>query len=305
MHDVGRLATLVTVTQTGSINEAAKRLGYTPPAVSQQLTKLEKEVGAELLVRHYRGVRLTPAGEVLVEYARRILDDVRETREALAQITALTAGRLRIGSFATGGIHLLPSVMASFRNAHPNIELTLEEYEPPVGLAALDEGRVDLVLTHTYEHGASPPIPKKITTEALLVEELILVTADTDVASHGPGTIPWQSVAKRSLISGPRGFANREALENLFYAEGLDPPKVGFETGNYLVACALSSANSGIAFVPDMHVDIAARTMPLSTRRLTSPGLHRTIVMAWRTDNRSPGLHTLRSLLRQTFAKGG
>ena len=85
MYDLTRLATLVAVSETGSINQAAARLGYTPPAVSQQLTKLEREVGMPLLVRSRRGVELTAAGQTLVEYARRIMETLDEARAALRE----------------------------------------------------------------------------------------------------------------------------------------------------------------------------------------------------------------------------
>ncbi len=97
MYDPTRLAALVAVAEAGSITRAAARLGYTAPALSQQLAKLEREAGAALLVRHHRGARLTAAGELLAGRARRILDELDQARHELARLAGLSGGRLRWG----------------------------------------------------------------------------------------------------------------------------------------------------------------------------------------------------------------
>src|SRR3954471_21070648 len=129
MYDSTRLAALVAVAEAGSITRAAARLGYTAPALSQQLAKLEREAGSELLVRTHRGARLTAAGEVLVTHARRALDEMDRARLELSQLRGLSGGRLRIGTFTTAGIHLLPPVLTAFRREHPEVELRVAEYE--------------------------------------------------------------------------------------------------------------------------------------------------------------------------------
>jgi molybdenum-dependent DNA-binding transcriptional regulator ModE len=81
MYDPTRLAALVAVAEAGSITRAAARLGYTAPALSQQVAKLEREAGAVLVVRSHRGARLTAAGELLAERARRVLDETTRRLE--------------------------------------------------------------------------------------------------------------------------------------------------------------------------------------------------------------------------------
>src|SRR6478609_6556354 len=123
MYDPTRLAALVAVAEAGSITRAAERLGYTPPALSQQVAKLEREAGATLLVRSHRGTRLTDAGELLVVRARRVLDEMELARHELAGLTGLSGGTLRLGTFQTAGTHLLPPVLSAFRRAHPDVAL--------------------------------------------------------------------------------------------------------------------------------------------------------------------------------------
>lgn len=193
MYDPTRLAALVAVAEAGSITRAAERLGYTPPALSQQLAKLERETGTALLVRHHRGARLTPAGELLTARARRVLDELDRARHELARLTGLSGGALRLGTFQTAGIQLLPPVLSAFRRAHPDVDLSVADYEPPAGVAAVAAGEVDLALTHTYEPAVSAPLPSSVTAEPVLVEELVLVTAPGHVLAGDASRLPWRS----------------------------------------------------------------------------------------------------------------
>lgn len=157
MYDPVRLAALVAVAEAGSITRAAERLGYTPPALSQQLAKLEREAGTALLVRHHRGARLTGAGELLVARARRVLDELDRARHELARLTGLAGGTLRLGTFQTAGIQLLPPVLSTFRRAYPDVALSVAFHEPTAGITAVAAGEIDLALTHAYEPGEPPP----------------------------------------------------------------------------------------------------------------------------------------------------
>lgn len=201
MYDPTRLAALVAVSEAGSITRAAARLGYTAPALSQQLAKLEREAGAALLVRHHRGARLTAAGELLAGRARRVLDEMDQARHELASLAGLSGGRLRVGTFVTAGIHLLPPVLTAFRRAHPDVELAVTDYEPPAGVTAVAAGDVDLALTHAYEPAVPHPLPAGLSAEPLLVEELVLVTALGQMLSEGSGPLPVAELAGRPLIS--------------------------------------------------------------------------------------------------------
>ncbi|MFE2293046.1 LysR family transcriptional regulator [Streptomyces sp. NPDC059452] len=244
MYDPTRLAALVAVAETGSITRAAAHLGYTAPALSQQLAKLEREAGAALLVRHHRGARLTAAGELLAGRARRVLDELDQARHELAQLAGLSGGRLRVGTFTTAGVHLLPPVLSAFRRAHPDVELTVTEYEPPGGVAAVIAGQVDLALTHTYEPAVADPPPSGVTLEPLLVEELVLATAVGHRLSEGTGRLPVAELAGRPLISSAPAHPPRRGVEGAL-AEAGATPAVVCESPGYALVCALVSAGLG------------------------------------------------------------
>ncbi|MEV0828991.1 LysR family transcriptional regulator [Nonomuraea rubra] len=297
MQDLNRLATLIAVSETGSISKAAARLGYTPPALSQHLAKLERDVGMVLLVRSSRGVELTQAGQTLLVYARQVMHILDEARSALAEVAGLTEGRIRIGSFTTAGVHLLPQAVLRFRRNYPNIHTSIHEYEPPTGDTALINGEIDVLLTHVYEHGPVSELPPSLESETVLVEALYAVMSADHEAAREPGPLPPRELARWPLVTGPRGFANREALETYFAAEGMGPPKIALETGNYAMATSLAVSGSALALVPTMSLP-TGHSSEIVIRRLAEPGLSRQILLVWRSFDTPPGLGTIRQFIR-------
>ncbi|MCX4824914.1 LysR family transcriptional regulator [Streptomyces sp. NBC_01142] len=300
MYDPTRLAALVAVAEAGSITRAAARLGYTAPALSQQLAKLEREAGATLLVRHHRGARLTAAGELLAARARRVLDEMDRARHELARLAGLSGGRLRVGTFTTVGIHLLPPVLSAFRRAHPDVELAVAEYEPPGGVLAVAAGEVDLALTHAYEPAEAAPPPAGVVLEALLVEELVLVTAPGHALAGGSGRLPVAELAGQPLISSAPSHPPRKGVEGALARAGATPAVV-CESPGYALVCALVSAGLGVAVVPEMVAAMAAT--PLGVRQLEPAAFRRTISVAHRGEESSPAAESLRALLRGAFGR--
>src|SRR3979409_2368795 len=130
MLDTRRLRVLREVANRGSFSSAAEALDYTQSAVSQQIARLEAEVGMTLIERRPRGLRLTAAGEALVEHTDAILARLAAAEAELEALTGLRSGRLRMASFPTAGATLMPLAIAAFSAAHPGVELTLIEGEP-------------------------------------------------------------------------------------------------------------------------------------------------------------------------------
>lgn len=294
MYDPTRLAALVAVAEAGSITRAAARLGYTVPALSQQLAKLERETGAELLVRTHRGTVLSTAGEVLVGHARLVLAQMERARLELAELAGVSGGRVRVGTFSTAGMHLLPPALTAFRRSHPAVRLSVAEYEPPAGLTAVAEGAVDLALTHLYEGAPETAAPGGVTVEPLLIEELLLITAPGHALTASAAPLSWPELDGQGLVSGPPSYPNRRAIEAALAAAGVAVPVV-CETPSYVTVCALVSAGLGVGLVPRMVAESAA--VPLGVRPLAPPGLRRTIALGWRTQERGPAVGALRTLL--------
>ncbi|VWC76834.1 LysR family transcriptional regulator [Burkholderia lata] len=144
--DVGRLRALLELDRCGTIAAAAEALCITPSAVSQQIAQLEQEADVKLTERIGRGVRLTPAGQTLVEYANRIMGVLDEARSELAKLRQEIAGELRVAAFPSVASAVLPHTIQTLRSTYPRLDIILEELEPSDGLAALRSWRADIAV---------------------------------------------------------------------------------------------------------------------------------------------------------------
>src|SRR6476469_822067 len=146
MLDVKRMRILKEVADRGSFSAAAEALSYTQSAVSQQIAALEREAGTQLVTRGLRGIRLTEAGEALVKHADAILTRLSDAEAELEAIRGLRGGRLRMATFATAGATLMPLAIATFRAAHPDVELAVRQLEPEESIPMLKAGELDIAL---------------------------------------------------------------------------------------------------------------------------------------------------------------
>ena len=119
MFDVKQLRVLKSVAEHGSFSAAADALSYTQPAISQQIAALEKRAGTPLFDRGSRGVRLTDAGQALVEHAEVVIARLAAAEAVLQAIAGVRGGRVRLSSFPTAGASLLPPAVAEFTSATP------------------------------------------------------------------------------------------------------------------------------------------------------------------------------------------
>ncbi|KAA9152562.1 LysR family transcriptional regulator [Amycolatopsis acidicola] len=144
MLDVRRLQVLRAVISSGSISQAARNLGYTPSALSQQLATLEREAGIELLERIGRGVRPTPAGALLSGHAELVGAQLAKAETELADLKAGRTGRLAIRYFATAGAALVPPAVAAIRREFPRLLLDLKLLEPVDSVPEVETGKSDV-----------------------------------------------------------------------------------------------------------------------------------------------------------------
>jgi len=243
--DAHRLAVLAEVAHAGSIAAAAQRLSFTPSAVSQQLAKLERDVGARLLDRHARGVTLTPVGEALLVHAEAI---VGELRTAERTVRALLDEELTVGTFASAGMTLVPAALAEFRRDHPGVALRLLDLEPPDGYGLVSSRELDLLITHRYP-GAPLPDPRGLQRSLLRSERFRLILPKGHAKAR-VRRLTLRALAAEDWISGNPGVPNRACLDQLADAAGVRL-RVAYETRDYQVIVALVEAGLGIAFVPE------------------------------------------------------
>jgi DNA-binding transcriptional LysR family regulator len=254
--DIERLRVLVEVAHSGSIAAAAKRMGFTASALSQQLAKLEREVGERLVDRGPSGVRPTPLGEVLVSHGERVLGAVHEAEDAVRDARRLPREHLSVGTFASAGKALVPAALATFRRAHPQVRLSLLDIEPPDGYGLVTSGSLDLLITHRYP---DVPLPSAaglhrahLMTDPL---RLVLPAGHRDASA---GRLPLATLTAAEWISGAPGVPNRIALDGAARQAGVEL-HVAYETRDYAVTLALVGAGVGVALVPDTTLRLADR----------------------------------------------
>jgi DNA-binding transcriptional LysR family regulator len=298
MLDAIRLQVFVHVAAAGSIANAAKALGYTPSAVSQQLSKLEREVGAVLAMRTRGGVELTTEGRVLMDHAGDLLSRLAAAEQAVRDAAQLRASEVRLGSFASGSLMLLAPTIAVFRREHPAVRLSLRDVEPPAGYDDVRRGDLDLLVTHAYP-GVTPPEPDGLIAEELLHDPLVAVVPEHWLPRSQQGPLSPGQLAEISLISGGPGDANRTALDTALASAGTSP-RVEFEIKDYAITLALVAAGAGAAVVPRLIASRAGngvRVLPID------PAQERRIFALHRLSSGNAAVTLFMTYLREVTAR--
>lgn len=151
MLSVWRLQLLREVSRRGTIKAAASAMSLTPPAVSQQLAILKRETGVDLLERSGRRVRLTEAGQLLVEYADTITGEIAAAEAALASLQHSMTGTLRVAAFPTAARAVMPVVMTALSRRHPGLRVTLQDLEANESFTALRMDEIDIAIVDEYD----------------------------------------------------------------------------------------------------------------------------------------------------------
>jgi DNA-binding transcriptional LysR family regulator len=155
--DPRRLLTFRAVVRAGSISAGARELGWTQPAVSQQLASLEREAGTPLLVRGPTGVVPTEAGAAVLRHADAVDAALRSAREEVDELVGLGVGTVRMAAFPSAGAVVVPAVAAELRERAPGVQLRVEEAEPPEAAALVRSNAVHLALAFRYPGPSAEP----------------------------------------------------------------------------------------------------------------------------------------------------
>lgn len=276
MLNLSRLRVLCEVVNRGSFSAAAESLSYTQSAVSQAIARLEAETGAPLVLRGRRGITPTPAGAALVSHAERILEQVRVAEAEIAAVMSERAGRLRVGSFPSGGATLMPPAVARFRRSHPDVALTLEDGEPEEIAPRLRAGELDLALL--YEFPGARPRSRRLATGLRSVKLL-----DDPMRVALPAEHPLADAAQLRLTdlrdeqwvqTSLQSPCARHVVATCVHA-GFEPT-VAFESDDFDTVQGLVAAGVGVALIPRLalnriHPGIAVRELATGepTRQVT------------------------------------
>ncbi|MBF6289879.1 LysR family transcriptional regulator [Nocardia cyriacigeorgica] len=261
MLDVRKLRLLRELAHRQTIAAVAEAMNYTPSAVSQQLSALEREAGVPLLERTGRRVTLTPAALTLVDHTETILATLERAAADLTRATEQLAGTLRIGAFPSAVPTILTPALIALTGQHPGLEVVVTELDPATAPAALRTEAVDVALVQEYDHVPVPPDPA-LDTDPLLAETIYLAALDDDpLPQHRDA--PW--------IAGTPGTLCHAMTIRVCEAAGFTP-RIRHHVDDFSAVLALVAAGRGVSLVPEL----GARTppgnvvlSPLPTRRHT------------------------------------
>ncbi|MFC8826784.1 LysR family transcriptional regulator [Streptomyces sp. NPDC057137] len=294
MLDLGRLRALHAVSVHGSVAAAAAALGYTPSAVSQQITKLERETRTTLLERRGRGVALTEEARHLATTAEELLAIVERAETTLEERRGQPTGRLTVGAFASAARGLLPGVLAELALRHPGLDVRLQEVDPHLSIDLVARGMIDLAVAHDWDI-APLPAPDGVEQAVIGDDQCdVLVPEGHPLAART--TVRREDLAHERWITQPPGTVCHDWLTRTLRAAGCEPD-IAHQAEENHTQLALVAAGLGIAMIPRL----GRGPLPVGVRAVAlEPVPMRRLYALWRTGAaRRPAVTTaVETLLR-------
>lgn len=251
--DAHALRVVKAIADEGSLTGAAASLGYSQPALSQLLKRLEARIGVPLTERVGRRMRLTEAGEVLARHAPAVTSALDAAAGELDELRGLRTGRVRLAAFPSASATLVPRLFAELARTHPGITLTYVEAEPPEAVDAVRAGRADIAVTFSYPGDRDDPHGESalgLAVREIGLDELRAVLPSGHPAASGP--VDLAELADADWIAGcPRC---RGHLLEACATAGFTP-RIGFETDNFVAVQSLVAMGLGVALLPRLALE--------------------------------------------------
>lgn len=244
-----QLRTIREVDAQGSIAAAAEALGYTPSAISQQLSTLEKTAGVALLERVGRGVRLTSAGRELVRHAHDVLARVEEAQAAIEEVASGPRGEVRMALFASVAGAIVPGVLRLLAERHPELRIRSVQLDPDEAIEAVAAGSLDLAVILDYPH--APAARPAGLERRLLVQEPFRVVVSTGDPIHETGPVELAELAGRPILAPSTATSCGRCVLQACRDAGFEPD-ITHALEEYPAILRLVAAGAGVALVPDL-----------------------------------------------------
>ncbi|MET8832075.1 LysR substrate-binding domain-containing protein [Streptomyces sp. NPDC004610] len=247
MLDLPRLRALHAVAVHGTVGAAAAALGYTPSAVSQQITKLEKETRTVLLERAGRGVRLTDEAQQLVSAAQELLAIVERTETDLERRRGQPAGRLTVAAFPSAARGLMPFVLADLAARHPALDTRLSEVDPHLSVGMVARGAVDMAVAHDWDIAPLrvPPGVERVK----IGEDVCTLLVPPGHPFVGRTGVRREELGGQRWVCQPPGRVCHDWLLRTLRGAGHEP-EIAHQADENPTLVALVAAGLGIALIP-------------------------------------------------------
>ncbi|WP_091436281.1 LysR family transcriptional regulator [Micromonospora yangpuensis] len=271
-----QLKYFVAVAEVRHFTQAADLVAITQPSLSKQIHALEADLGAPLFERVRGNITLTAAGEVLLPLARRILADVDTATREVQELVGLRRGRVRLGATPSLATALAPPVLRRFRDAHPTVDLQVEEGGSQDLVRHLLRGDLDLALIIMPAQGADPALRA----EPILRESLVVASVDELPAARPTGRLRVTDLRDQPLVMFREGYDLRDVTLQACREAGFEP-SFAVDGGEMDAVLSFVEAGLGVALVPGI---VVVRRPGIRVTPLAPPGVQRTIAVARRRE---------------------
>jgi DNA-binding transcriptional LysR family regulator len=267
MIDIAALQSLRSVATLGTLARAADELGYTASAVSQQIKRLERQVGVPVLAAAGRGVVLTPAGNALVDSTPEVFQALERCAEAARSVAeGAPRGHLRVVAFSTGIRGLLAPLVRPLSAQYPQLRLHITEQDPGEAIRSVEAGAADLALVHDAD-GLPAPLPTSLTQRHVHTDVGDVVMARTHPLARFDRPLTRRDLAGHPWVTSPPGTVCQLWFRRLF-AQAPQDPDVRHLVDDFATQLSLVASGEVIALIPRL-------ARPALGKRLISRPLRR------------------------------
>jgi DNA-binding transcriptional LysR family regulator len=265
--DLRQLEIIRAIADTGSFTAAGEKLHVSQSAISRQILLLEEELGEPVFHRIGRRIRITPAGESLLQLSHRVFRDLQETVSTISDKRESLSGAMRLVGGMTVCLYVFPSLLAEVRRVHPHLDMKVTVGSAERSIAMLRSGAGDLgMITLPVEATDLVSVP-------VLEEELLLITYPAHPLAKSKSITP-ADLDKQDFVLFETGSITRQLVESFFAREGVEP-EIIMETENVEIIKAMVRNGLGISIIPSQAAASDIRTGQLFCSRIAGHSLVR------------------------------
>jgi DNA-binding transcriptional LysR family regulator len=294
MLDAKRLRVLKEFAAHGTIAGAADALAYTPSAVSQQLSQLEREVGVQLFRKEGRRLRLTDAGQALLGHAQAILERIERAEVELAVQAGEVRGSVSVAAFQLAAQRLVLPALSLLSGEHPALEVRLIEEEAEISIPLLAAGRLDVALAEEYEH-APRARHRQLERIELQRDDMLLALPRDHPAAGGEAVRLW-SLRDAVWATAAEGTSYADMFVRLCRGIGAFEPDIRHRASDFRILLDLVGGGHAVALLPALgrpEADPGVAVRPLADGRFP----RRLFLLVRAADRPRPALDAVVSVL--------
>jgi DNA-binding transcriptional LysR family regulator len=265
--DLRQLEIIRAIAETGSFTAAGDKLHVSQSAISRQILLLEAELGEPVFHRIGRRIRITPAGESLLQLSHRVFQDLQDTVSAIGDTRELLRGTMRLVGGMTVCLYVFPALLSQVRRTHPDLDLKITVGSGQRSIALLRSGVADLGLVTV------PVDATDLVSLPVLKEELLLITYPAHPLAK-KRDIRSADLTRQPFILFESGSITRQLVDEFFRREGIEP-EIVMETENVEIIKAMVHHGLGISIIPWQAAAADVRTKQLHCSRIAGHALFR------------------------------